>query len=284
MQKVVKFGGSSLADSNQFKKVKSIIESESIKKVYYDYIGITNSTNLICISILQIRQGRLINKKDFSFSQILEDSNNLDEIIQSTIREYYIMLNDEELPSKIILSDIFEEIETYKKWLSLRLNKEVNIIKATTKTDKEILSLAQKNANFNLEQQKLKELVNIHISMTSISDVSWMSEFQRLKIVRLIKSPISDLSVLNEHQNILMLELRDLDIRNIGFIENLPRILNLRLSGCPIEDYSPLLRMNSLDYLEIDEKAVNAIGMDNLIKHHPDAVIEIQQKINNRKV
>ena len=131
---------------------------------------------------------------------------------------------------------------------------------------------------------KLKDLVNIHISMTSISDVSWMSEFQRLKIVRLIKSPISDLSVLNEHQNILMLELRDLDIRNIGFIENLPRILNLRLSGCPIEDYSPLLRMNSLDYLEIDEKAVASIGMDNLIKHHPDAVIEIQQKINNRKV
>ena len=90
--------------------------------------------------------------------------------------------------------------------------------------------------------------------------------------------------MLNEHQNILMLELRDLDIRNIGFIENLPRILNLRLSGCPIEDYSPLLRMNSLDYLEIDEKAVASIGMDNLIKHHPDAVIEIQQKINNRKV
>ena len=131
---------------------------------------------------------------------------------------------------------------------------------------------------------KLKDLVNIHISMTSISDVSWLSEFERLKIVRLIKSPISDLSMLNGHKNILMLELRDLDIRNISFVENLPRILNLRLVGCPVEDYSPLLRMNPLDYLEIDEKAVAAIGMDNLIKHHPDAVIEVQQKINNRKV
>ena len=71
------------------------------------------------------------------------------------------MLNDEELPSKIILSDTFEEVETYKKWLSLRLNKEVDIVKARTKTDKEILSIALKNATFSLEQLKLKELANI---------------------------------------------------------------------------------------------------------------------------
>lgn len=150
---------------NSIADIEKTLEKQSVviesTKANYDYIGIANSSNLICISILQIRQGRLINKKDFSFSQILDDSENLDEIIQSTIREYYIMLNDEELPSKIILSDVFEEVETYKKWLSLRLNKEVNIIKATKKADKEILSLAQKNALFNLEQQKLKELANI---------------------------------------------------------------------------------------------------------------------------
>ncbi|MBE7707507.1 MAG: excinuclease ABC subunit C, partial [Cyanobacteria bacterium SIG27] len=150
---------------NSIADIEKTLEKQSVviesTKANYDYIGIANSSNLICISILQIRQGRLINKKDFSFSQILDDSENLDEIIQSTIREYYIMLNDEELPFKIILSDVFEEVETYKKWLSLRLNKEVNIFKATKKADKEILSLAQKNALFNLEQQKLKELANI---------------------------------------------------------------------------------------------------------------------------
>ena len=150
---------------NSIQDIEKTLEKQSIvfesQRANYDYIGIANSSNLICISIIQIRQGRLINKKDFSFSQFLEDSNNLDEIIQSTIREYYIILNDEELPSKIILSDNFEEVETYKKWLSLRLNKEVSIIKASSKTDKEILSLAQKNANYNLEQQKLKELANI---------------------------------------------------------------------------------------------------------------------------
>ena len=92
------------------------------------------------------------------------------------------------------------------------------------------------------------------------------------------------MSVLREHQNIQFLELRNLDIRDIRFIENQPRLLNLKLVGCPIEDYSPLLRMNPLDYLMVDEKAIEAIGMENLIKHHPDAVIEVQQKIDNRKV
>ena len=33
MQKVVKFGGSSLADSNQFKKVKNIIEQDPTRRI-----------------------------------------------------------------------------------------------------------------------------------------------------------------------------------------------------------------------------------------------------------
>ena len=126
-----------------------------------DYIGIVNESNFICISIMQIRQGRLISKKDFSFSQILNNDNDINEILESSLREYYIMLSDSELPQKIVLSDLFNDIELYKKWLSLRLNKEVKIIKATTKIDKEILNIAQKNALHNIEKVKLKELNNI---------------------------------------------------------------------------------------------------------------------------
>ena len=150
---------------NSIQDIEKTLEKQNIvfesTNKDYDYISIINSSNLICICILQVRQGRLISKKDFSFSQILSDIESFDEIIQSAIREYYIMLNDEELPSKIILENTFEELDIYKKWLSLRLNKEVQIIKATTKKDKEILSLAHKNAQYNLEQAKLKELSHI---------------------------------------------------------------------------------------------------------------------------
>ncbi len=157
-ERALLFRNSILDIEKTLEKQSVVIESQSAN---YDYIGIVSSKNLICICILQIRQGRLINKKDFSFSQILDDSKNLDEIIQSTIREYYIILNDEQIPDRIIIEETFKDIDIYRKWLSLRLNKEVSIIKATTKKDKELLLMAQKNANYNLEQIKLKELANI---------------------------------------------------------------------------------------------------------------------------
>lgn len=127
----------------------------------YDYVAIASSSNLICMSILIVRQGRLINKKDFSFLQNLTEESNFSEIIENALREYYIMLDDNELPQKIILADLFDEIEVYQKWLSLRLAKTVKIVKAKTNTDKELLNLAQKNAKYNLEQLKLKELSKI---------------------------------------------------------------------------------------------------------------------------
>lgn len=150
---------------NSIQDIEKTLEKQSVvfnsTSSNYDYIAVSNASNLICISILLIRQGRLINKKDFSFFQSSIDSSNFSEIIESAIREYYIMLDDNELPQKIILADTFDEIEMYQKWLSLRLDKEVKIIKAKTNTDKELLNLAQKNAQYNLEQLKLKELNKI---------------------------------------------------------------------------------------------------------------------------
>lgn len=150
---------------NSIDDINKTLEKQNVvfesTKSNYDYIGVENSQNNICISILEIRQGRLINKKDFSFSKNTSNDVEFDEIIQNAIREYYILLNDEDLPSKIVLSDVFSDIELYKNWLSLRKKKDVNIIKARTNADKEILKIAQKNAKFNLEQLKLKELTQI---------------------------------------------------------------------------------------------------------------------------
>lgn len=126
-----------------------------------DYVGVIHSSNNVCISIMQIRQGRLINKKDFSFSQILKDNNDISEILETSLREYYMLLSDDELPQKIVLPEVFDEVELYTKWLSNRLNKDVKIIKAKQHSDKEILNIAQKNAQFNIEQLKLKELSKI---------------------------------------------------------------------------------------------------------------------------
>ncbi len=167
---------------NSIQDIEKTMEKQNIvfktTGANHDYIGIATSSNYISISILQVRQGRLINKKDFSFSQILSDNADFDEIIESTLREYYILLNDEELPSKIIILETFKNVELYKKWLSLRLKNEVKIVKASSKTDKEMLALAQKNAQYNLEQTKLKELSKIQNDYNEIG--SYLQEKLKL--------------------------------------------------------------------------------------------------------
>ena len=60
-------------------------------------------------------------------------------------------------------------------------------------------------------------------------------------------------------------------------------VYSLIVVGCPIKDYSPLLKIPPLHHLEIDEKVVEALGMENIKKHHPNAEIIVQQKISSSK-
>ena len=131
---------------------------------------------------------------------------------------------------------------------------------------------------------KLTKIVNLNIHKTQIKDVSWLKLMKKLRYVEITKTPIRDLSVLKDHEHILLLDVNDTLITDISFIENYEHLGNLDISGCPIEDYTPLLKIRPLDILIIDEKAVAAIGMENLIKHHPDAMIKVQQKVDKRKV
>lgn len=131
---------------------------------------------------------------------------------------------------------------------------------------------------------KLTKIASINIFKTQINDVSWLSAMKKLRYVEITESPICDLSALKDHKHILYLDISNTLITDIRFLENYEHLGKLDISGCPIKDHSPLLKIRPLDYLVIDEKAVEALGMDNLIKHHPDAVIKVQQKVDNRKV
>ena len=140
-------------------KQKVVSENTRINQ---DYIGIVKSESMYCATILQVRQGRLINKKDFTFSHIANtESNDVNEIIQAVLREYYAIITDTEIPTKITLPQQLDDVELYEKWLGGRLGKSVKISEAKSQRDKEMLLMAQNTAEFNLEQAKLKELSNI---------------------------------------------------------------------------------------------------------------------------
>ncbi len=130
----------------------------------------------------------------------------------------------------------------------------------------------------------LTKISRIDIFKTQITDVSWLKVMEKLRYVEITETPICDLSVLRDHKHILFLNVSNTLITDIGFIENYEHLGKLDVSGCPIKDYTPLLKIRPLDFLKIDEKAVEALGIEVLVKHHPDAIIKVQQKIDNRKV
>ena len=100
---------------------------------------------------------------------------------------------------------------------------------------------------------------------------------RKLRWLELHLSPIKDLSVLSDHKYIHILSLSDLEITDISFIEQYQRLKFLDVVGCPIKDYTPILRIPPLEELMIDEDGVESLGMDALVKHHPDAKIEVRR-------
>ncbi len=170
---------------NSYLDVKKTMEKQKIvsenTKVNQDFIGIVKENNLYSVSILEIREGRLINKKDFDFSQYssepktlneadLDDAAELNnssenkdfsEISKAVMREYYSILNDNDIPKSIILNTLPDDKNIYEAWLSGRLGKKVSLNVPKNKKEEEILALAQKNAEFNIEQLKLKEYAEL---------------------------------------------------------------------------------------------------------------------------
>ena len=129
-----------------------------------DIISITSDSYIGGISLLQIRDGRLTNKKDFEVSKSDYDSET--EIITYFIKEYYQMSGEFDIPNEIIFSaEIAEEDkEIFEKWLSSKKGAKVVINPKKSKKNEEILELASKNSNYHLQEIKVKSLQELQNS------------------------------------------------------------------------------------------------------------------------
>lgn len=151
---------------NSYNDIEKTMEKQKIvsenTKQNNDYIGVMREGNIFCAAVLEIREGCLVNKKDFDFKGIqTEDKTDFKEIIKAIMREYYSIVDDINIPKNIIVQELPDEKEIYEAWLTKRKGANVKITEAKTEKDKEILSLAQKNSIYNLEQIKLKNLSDI---------------------------------------------------------------------------------------------------------------------------
>ncbi|VWL85612.1 GIY-YIG nuclease family protein [Oceanivirga miroungae] len=117
--------------------VSQVIESTA--KIFEDVFYIKRINDKVYASILKVINGKVLDKKIYTFNEFIEDDN-----LINIISMYY---NDNILPNRIILNEEFlDEVEILKTWFIKEKNKNIKIIIPKIKSrSKDLLELSKKN-------------------------------------------------------------------------------------------------------------------------------------------
>lgn len=179
------------SDSQQYEKAARLRDSyvdlqktlERQKVVYEntkmneDVISLMYEDGIFAIVILMIREGRLIDKKDFTYTVENTDKT---EFFETFFKEYYTNLQLE-FPDKIVSRELeaLDNKAVYQEWLEILSKKKVKISYGKTKHGQELQALADKNAKVLLNNAKLEQMSKIRDDFNEIG--AFLAEKLKLK-------------------------------------------------------------------------------------------------------
>lgn len=178
------------SDTEQFEKAARLRDSyfdlqktlEKQKVVYEntklneDIISLQHEDGILAIVIMMIREGRLIDKKDFTYEVEEEDKT---EFFETFFKEYYNTLSLE-FPDRIVSNEL-EAVGNkalYEEWLEIISGKKVKISYGKSVQGKDLQSLADKNAQVILDNAKLSKMSKIRDDFNQIG--SYLKEKLKL--------------------------------------------------------------------------------------------------------
>ena len=179
------------SDSLQFEKaarlrdsyldLKKTLEKQKVvyenTKLNEDIISLVADDGIFAIVILMVREGRLIDKKDFVYDVEEEDRT---EFFETFFKEYYSTLTLG-FPDKIISNEL-EAVGNkalYEEWLEILAQKKVKISYGKSAQGKELQMLADKNANVVLQNAKITKMAKIRDDFNEIG--AYLAEKLELK-------------------------------------------------------------------------------------------------------
>lgn len=167
-EKAAKMRDSYLDLQKTLERQKIVYENTKLNE---DIIAVLYEDGILAIVIMMIREGRLIDKKDFTY---FVDNVDKIEYFETFFRDYYTNLKLE-FPDRIISKDLEEvgEKELYQDWLKVLSGKKVTISYGKGKY-KELYELALKNATNLLENAKLKKMAQIRDDFNEVG--SYLAE------------------------------------------------------------------------------------------------------------
>ena len=160
--------------------LKKTLEKQKVvyenTKLNEDVISMLNEDGIFAIVILMIREGRLIDKKDFTYEVEADDRA---EFFATFFKEYYNTLSLE-FPDRIVSNELeaVGDKELYEEWLNIISGKKVKISYGKSAQGKELQMLADKNARIVLDNAKIKKMVKINEDFNEIG--SYLAEKLKL--------------------------------------------------------------------------------------------------------
>ncbi len=169
-EKAAKMRDSYLDLQKTLERQKVVYENTKLNE---DIIALLYEDGILAIVIMMIREGRLIDKKDFVY--FVEDIDKTG-YFETFFREYYTNLKLE-YPDKIVSRDL-EEIgdkELYQDWLKVISGKKITINYGRGRGKYgELYELALKNASNLLENARLKKMAQIRDDFNEVG--SYLAE------------------------------------------------------------------------------------------------------------
>ena len=128
---------------SQKQKVSNINENS------IDAIGIARNDLSTCIEIFFVRQRRMIGRENYFLNDVQELS--LKEILSEFVKQYY--LNNENIPSKIMVSEEIDDKELLEEVLSKKIERKVEIRHPQRGEKLRFVEMAKNNAKVSLENR-----------------------------------------------------------------------------------------------------------------------------------
>lgn len=146
-------------------------------KLNEDVISLLQADGIFAITVLMVREGRLIDKKDFTFEV---EGNEKDEFFKTFFRDYYSNLALE-FPDRIVSRELeaIGEKDLYEEWLKILSNKNIKISYGKSAQGAELQKLADKNAENLLNNALIKKMTQIRDDFNDVG--SYLAEKLKLK-------------------------------------------------------------------------------------------------------
>ncbi len=169
-EKAAKFRDSYVDLQKTLERQKVVYENTKLNE---DILAVLYEDGILVIVVMMIRDGRLIDKKDFTY--FVEDIDKI-EYFETFFRDYYTTLKLE-YPDKIVSKDLKDigNKELYQEWLKVISGKKITINYGNGRGKyNELCELAIKNARNTLENAKIKKMSQIRDNFNEVG--SYLAE------------------------------------------------------------------------------------------------------------